>query len=153
MKKIILIVLCAIFMGGCHDEPQIDLSVFIPSFSVTKKQLLNEGFEVVQGADIPMFYKKIKDTTVVFTFDFDSNNLLSKAWTVPYNDLGDLDCLTSYIKNWDSSTRVMCLSGYFDGITPKNLIYNYKYNQPYEFALDTINKTFSIKYFYFNVAE
>ena len=94
-----------------------------------------------------MLYKKVADTTIVFTFDFDGKSLLTKSWIVPYENLKDIECFHNYIKNWTSTTEVICLCGFFDGVTGKNLIYNYKYNQPYEITHDTIDKTFSIKLF------
>ncbi len=142
---------CSTF--GCKEDIDHDLEVFIPSFEVSPADLLKDKFKRVPDVDIPTYYKVNEDTTVIYTFNFEGQELFTKSWRIKVED-SDSVALSKFFRKYQ--LPAIYQEQFFNNSGEKrrkNLVYNYLYNQVYEFDFDSINREIIVHYFYYYPAE
>jgi len=106
--------------------------------------LISNGFQLAKGVDIPMYFNKNNDTTVVYTFDFDQETLLSKSWSIQFDDLSisDINDLFSYyylINRGSNIENAIENETYIVYHPYNNQYYDWKYNYTNNYVLITYN--------------
>lgn len=132
------IFLTMIHLASC-DNQKINLQLFVPVFDVTSDELINEGFVRVKGADIPMYQKVNSDTTIIFTFDFEQDQILSEEWVITFSNPDSSNISQFFSDNFLPRSSFYQFLENKENIDSRNYIEHPYFNQVYEIKMEEHN--------------